>query len=423
MKKICLLFFVMASFAFAKEVTLEEAIDRSLENSRSIQVSEKNLEISKISMKQAIKKALPAVFYSGAYQRGEYDRMIATSKTNSEKGKAGYKQAIKISQPLFQGGAIIAGIQGAKAYENLAEIQYLQEKVQTRLKAIQTFSKIVNAQKDLQALDYSKKQLEQRYKKQEAQLELRLITKTDLLKTEYNILAVQSQIEKAKSDIEIQKENLKIQMAFAKEEDIEVKDFVVPQNLTEQINPEKDMKQALESSMQSLTAKYQVEISKAQEKASVGNMLPKVNAFASYGNLTERNNFARSQEDAEWVGGVEFTWNIFSFGSEYDSYKIAKLQKESQEISEQDSQDSIRLGVREAYLELCRLEILRQSKTKALEAAELNFEMDQEKYDAGLISIIDYLDSEKQLREAKVSFNQTELDYYYAFEFYRSLLV
>src|SRR3712207_6921252 len=40
--------------------------------------------------------------------------------------------------------------------------------------------------------------LQNRYKKQEAQLELRLITKTDLLKTEYNLLEVQSLISKAK---------------------------------------------------------------------------------------------------------------------------------------------------------------------------------------------------------------------------------
>lgn len=81
------------------------------------------------------------------------------------------------------------------------------------------------------------------------------------------------------------------------------------------------------------------------------------------------------------------------------------------------------MKLREAYLDLCRLEILRDSKTKALETAELNFQMEQEKYDAGLISVVDYLDSEKQLREAKVSYYQTELEYYYAFEYYQSLLV
>lgn len=423
MKKIYILFFLLGSLSFAREVSLEEAIESSVEYSRGIQISEKQLEISEVSMAQAIKKALPSVFYSGVYQRGEYERTVPKNKTETASQKTGYKQAIKITQPLFQGGKIIAGIQGAKAYQSIAELSYVKEKIQARLTTIGTFSKIINAKKDLQALEYSEKQLQQRYKKQEAQLEMKLITKTDLLKTEYNILDVQSQIEKAKNDIEIQTENLKIQMGVPATQTLDVEEFTVPKHLTEQIDFDKDMKQALENSIQALMAKYQVELSKVKQIASAGNMLPKVDAFASYGNSTERNNFTRSQEDAEWTGGIEFTWNIFSFGSEYDSYKIARLEKESQEISQEDNQDSIRLNVRQAYLELCRLEILRQSKTKSLEAATLNFEMDQEKYDAGLISITDYLDSEKQLREARVEYNQAELDYYYAFEFYRSLLV
>lgn len=423
MKKIASIFFLVGSLAFAKEVSLEEAIEASLEHSRTIQIAEKKLASSKISLNQAIKKAFPSVVYSGTYQQSEFERTVARSKSETQKRKTGYRQSITISQPLFRGGAIIAGIQGAKSYENLAEILYLQEKVQSRLKTIQIYSNILKAKKELQALEYSEKQLQQRYRKQEAQLELRLITKTDLLKTQYQLLSVQSQIEKAKNDIEIQSENLKIQMGLKKEEELQIQEFQVPEKLSAGIEFEKDQEKALESSMLAFVAKYQVEIARAKQTASIGNMLPKVNAFASYGNLTERSNFSRSREDVEWIGGVEFTWNIFSFGSEYDNYKLAKLDREAEELSQEEMQDSIRLHIRQAYLELCRLEILRESKTRALEAAELNFQMDQEKYDVGLISVLDYLDSEKQLREARVSYHQTELDYYYAFEFYRSLLV
>lgn len=67
-----------------------------------------------------------------------------------------------------------------------------------------------------------------------------------------------------------------------------------------------------------------------------------------------------------------------SFGSDYDAYQIAKLEKESKELSEMTAQDSIALSLKTAYLELQRLEILRESRKRGLEAAELNFTMDQE---------------------------------------------
>lgn len=65
----------------------------------------------------------------------------------------------------------------------------------------------------------------------------------------------------------------------------------------------------------------------------------------------------------------------------------------------------------------------RDSKGRALEAAMENYKIDKEKYTAGLISTIDFLASETQLREAKVAYNQVVIDYLYAFEKYRSMLI
>ena len=65
----------------------------------------------------------------------------------------------------------------------------------------------------------------------------------------------------------------------------------------------------------------------------------------------------------------------------------------------------------------------RSSKERAMEAAIENFKMDQERYDAGLISTVEFLLSETQMREAKVAFNQVVIDYLYAFEKYRSMLI
>ena len=65
----------------------------------------------------------------------------------------------------------------------------------------------------------------------------------------------------------------------------------------------------------------------------------------------------------------------------------------------------------------------RVSKERALQAAQENFNIDKEKYMAGLISTIDFLISETQLRDAKVSYNQVVVDYLYAFEKYRSMLI
>ena len=158
--------------------------------------------------------------------------------------------------------------------------------------------------------------------------------------------------------------------------------------------------------------------------AAVGDLLPQVNAYVSYGTGgQERATFSRTYKDAEWIGGVQVSWKVFSFGKDLDSYKVAKLEEEQEEFKNTSTKENIEINVKSAYLNVISLEKQVASQRKAMEAAKSNFEMNQEKYDAGLISTIDYLDFENTYRQATIAYNKALLDYYYAFETYRSLLI
>lgn len=423
MKKILGLLLILSSSVFAREITLDQAIQMALENSKEIKISEKDVEVSKLKVGMAFKDALPSVVYSGSYTRSEYDRKIYRHGwENQVDRKGGYTQTITISQPIFQGGAVLGGIKGAQAYKNISNLLYMGERRDVRLETISNYSNIVKLEKDLEALESSHKELKARYEKQKAQLDLRLITKTDILKTEYSMLEVESQIIGTKNRIEIEKEKLRIKTGLVNDKNIEVVEFTVPENLSRNIDFAKDKHQALTESIGALTAKYYVDAADASKMISRADMLPKVNAFASYG-TSERTKYNPTIDEAEWRGGVQVTWNVFEFGKNYDNYRVASITKEQEELREKSSKDNIGVNVTDAYLELIRMEKERSSKERAMEAAIENFKMDQERYDAGLISTVDFLLSETQMREAKVAFNQVVIDYLYAFEKYRSMLI
>lgn len=422
MKKLLSIFLLLASSLFARELTLEEAIDLSLTNSKDIQIAEKNLEISEINLQKAFKLALPKVTYNGKYSRTNYDRQIAVNDYSSEKRRGGYSQNITISQPLFAGGTIFAGIKGAQAYENIANYNFLNSKIKMRIETIAAYFSLLNAEKDLSALENSKTILQKRYDKQKVQLDLRLIRKSDISQTEYSLLNVESNIIAIKSQIDTYREQLRIKTGLSKNEFINVVDFNVPMDLSKNINIDKDLEQAINESLNAKIAEEMYKISEAQTIAAAGNVLPKVSAFATYG-TTERTKFENSHRDAKWMGGIQVTWNVFSFGSDIDDYRIAKLEEEQQKLKEVSTKENIEISVKSAYFDLLRLEKLRESKSKALEVAKLNFEMDQERYDAGLISTIDYLDTENKYRNASIDYNKTLMDYYLAFEKYRSLII
>ncbi|MDO5789438.1 MAG: TolC family protein [Fusobacterium sp.] len=433
MKKIWGLLLVLSSSVFARELTLDQAIQMALDNSKEIKISQKDVETAKLNVGIAFKNALPSVIYTGSYTRSEYDRKITVEERPSQRldsgkkretdAKGGYLQKITISQPIFQGGAILGGIQYANAYKNIADLLYLGSQRDIRLETIQVYSDIVRNEKDLEALISSREELKATYNKQKAQLDLRLITKADMLKTEYSILEVESQIIGTQNQIAVQKENLKLKLGLPRTEDLTVVEFDVPMYLSRNIDFKADLNQALTESIDAMVASKYVDMADAQRKVARADMLPQVSAFASYGVESDRRKYNATMDDAEWRGGVQVTWNVFEFGKNYDSYRVAAISKEQEELREKISKDTIDINVTDAYLELIKLEKERDSKGRALEAAIENYKIDKEKYAAGLISTIDFLASETQVREAKVGYNQVVIDYLYAFEKYRSMLI
>ena len=435
MKKVLGILFLMSTAAFARNLTLDEAIDLSLNNSKKIQISSKNMKIGELNLGRAFKMALPNVSYQGNYSRFEHTQRnmfgretgvnnitnMKNAKMEKEE-KGGYSSQIVISQPIFQGGAILGGIKGAKAQSNIMDLSFLSEKRDVRIDTIQMYSNIIRYQKDLEALETSKKELEIRYKEQKNKLDLRLIIKADLLKTEVAMLEVDSNIVRTKNLIEVEMKKLKIETGLINEEELTLADLTVPEDLSNGINFDKDMVTAKTQSLDALIAKNNVEYAKAEKMVAFSDNLPKVNAFMQYGGY-ERDSMDDTFHNEEWRGGVSVSWELFNFGSGIDSFRAANESYKIEKLNDSIAQDNIEINLTTAYSEVIRLEKLRVAMRSSLEASQENYNIDTERYKAGLLSTQDYLKSEAQLRESKVDYNKAETDYLVAFEKYRSLLI
>lgn len=422
LKKIIFLMTLSTISAFGRTLTLDEAIGLALENGKEIKVAERNLEIGKLDVRAAFKTAMPSVVYTGQYQVGEEVR-DNLGKDRQGSSKTGYTQSIGINQPLYQGGAVLSALKGAKIYASNDLLDFVDTKSKNRTAIVELYSGVVQNMRNLDALSLSKKQLEATYEKQKAQLEMRIITKTDILKTEFSLLEIESQVIGTKNNIDVALIDMKKKLNIPSSEELSLVPFNVPETLTAGIDFNRDLIVAKEESVQALKAKNSVELADVNRVVARSAMLPTVNGFGKYGTFTEETRFSNTVDKAEWRAGVSVNWNVFQFGKDYDKYKASRIEIEKEEINRSLSTDKIEISLTTAYLELTRLEKVRDSKYKAMLAAEENFKLDTERYNAGLISTVDYLLSETQMRESVVSYNGTLNDYYVAFEKYRALLV
>ncbi|MGL6167518.1 MAG: TolC family protein [Fusobacteriaceae bacterium] len=422
LKKIMFLMTLSTISVFARTLTLDEAINLALENGKEIKVAEKTLEIGKLDVKAAFKTAMPSVVYTGQYQVGEETR-DNLGKDRKGSSKTGYTQSIGITQPIYQGGAVLSALKGAKLFASNDLLDFIETKSKNRLNIVELYSRVIQNMRNLDALSFSKKQLDATYEKQKAQLDMRIITKTDILKTEFNLLEIESQMIGTKNNIAIDMNDIKKKLNIPSSENLTLVPFSVPESLTSGIDFNRDLNTVKFESVKALKAKNNVELAGVNKVVARSAMLPTVNGFGKYGTFTEETNFNDTTSKAEWRAGVSVNWNVFQFGKDYDKYKASKIEVEKEEINKSISEDNIEISLTTAYLELIRLEKVRDSKYKAMLAAQENFKLDTERYNVGLISTVDYLLSETQMRDSMVSYNGTLNDYYVAFEKYRALLV
>lgn len=424
MKKLIGILLLFSSTIFAREITLQESIDLALNNSKTLEQSLRNTEIGKLNLSRAFKTALPTVAYQGIYSKYEHNKLTPVYFKDSSKSssKDYYTNKIIVTYPIFQGGAVLGGIKGAKAQSNVLKYSYLKEKANTRINVIDIYSEILTKEKNLEALETSRLQLSSKYKEQEEKLKMELIIKADLLKTQYSLLNVESEIVKTKNEIYIGKKRLKIETGINDLEEITLEKINVPTNLSDNINLDEDMKLAKTSSLDALISENNLKYKKAEEMVAFSDNLPKVNVFGEYGG-TKMKHFSETDDNQEWRGGVQIDWEFFNFGSGIDKYRVAKENYKIQELDDSIVQDNIEINLTTAYSEVIRLEKLRKANKNSLEASKENYNIDKERYNAGLISTQDFLDSEVQYREAKINYNQAESDYLIAFEKYRTLLI
>lgn len=413
-----MLLFISFNSLFAREFSLQEIIDMALLNDKNIKISQIAKENSNLDMRIAFKSALPNVTYKGSFEDSSQRRTV----DNFPHRKKSYQQGITFSQPLFRGGAVIGGIIGSEAWKNIADLNYLTLLRDIRLSVITIYSNILILEKNLTVYETSKKELESTLQRQQEQLKLKLITLADLLKTESSILDIDAQIIDALNSISILKLKLKIITGIPEEEEISLLNFSTDEKLTGDIDFQKDLDQALKESLAAKIAANNLKFADAQRVVARASLLPQVNAFAQYGGL-QKKSYRDTLDEAYWQGGLNISWDVFSFGKEMDNYTVAKNNEKIEAINSDIIKDNIRTKVTDSFFALLKFEKLIDANFKNFQAAKENLTIDSERYRIGLISTTDYLISFSQYVQTNVNYNTVLLQYYIAFETYRSLLI
>ena len=410
-KTVTLLLLVNAISIFSQELTLDldNTIQRALEKDKSIKSAELSVDNATLDKKQAFKSGLPSVSY-----------YLAT--TPDSEYSQGY---LTLNQKIFDGGKTFIAIKNSNKYLEASQYGLEGTKNSVGISVTNQYISILKYQKQLEVLKNSKKELENNYKRINRLYELNLITKTEVLDLNYSLIELDSSVVQIENALEIAKLNLKNTIGISKNDTVNLQEINDLSIDIDNIDFDKDLREAKEKSISAKSAKVATELKKALEGTSRAELMPSVEFMLRHGNITQANGGVSNvfkNENVDTLSTISISGTLFDWGSNYDAYKQTKNNTKIAQEDEKEAQDSIEVNLRTSYLELLRLSKLKESKEKALESSSENFRYQKQRYEEQLINSTDFLNAENSLRESEIGLVNAELDLYYQYKNYLTLL-
>lgn len=382
---------------------LEEAIQLSLSNNKQLRIDKAKVAGAMARVQEAEDRRLPDLNVSGSYflinqpgftVKGNTPGGGGTTPPANSNKSFQVNQAlignISASVPLYTGGQIKYGIQSA---QYLAEAARLDASINQQAVIQNTVQAFVNLYKASETVRVVAENLadEQQRVKDFTNLEKQgLLARNDLMKASLQASNVELALLEAKSNWQIANMNMNLMLGFPEELPLKVdttnlKIYTDNRNLSEWQTIALNKRAEFASNLQRQKA------ADAQAQAIKGSMLPSVAASGGYFSADAQN--LVSITNAVNIGlGIKY--NVSSLWKTKAKMAEANAQKDELIAAQALLDDRIRMQVNKAYedylLTVRKIDVY----NIAVEQAQENYRITNNKYHNGLATLTDLLDAD-----------------------------
>ena len=413
-------FLLLCTSAFAqntKRITFDEACTLALTNSKQLAISKEKMKEARARLSQAKDRSTPEVKASATYLRLNTPqvKMDGTSSGGSSDGSPlaafanlhdiGLLQ-LSLSQPIFAGFKI----HHAKVMEQYLTDAATYDTATTHSKVLLNTAKAVYQYYELQqtskAINENIKQAEQRvaeFRNLEAQ---GILSRNDRLKAELQLNNIELARTEINNNLALAEFSLNVLLGFDDNTSIELDTtgmFVKAPVTTweECLQHGLSSRSELRSAQLKVNASETgVHIAKASRYPTLGLSAGYINAYVP--NVVTVNNALNA--------GLSLQYNLSNvFHSKHQVQEASAKYREA-EIQQQITNDEIRKEIKKNFLgyqkSLEKITLAQQ----AVEQAQENYTINQNKYKAGLVTLSDYLEADVTLLQAQINFATAEAE-------------
>ena len=408
-----------------KTLTLNEAIDLGLQNSKQLKNSGAKIEEATAALKEAIEKKLPDVKLSGSYLRLNSANFDLKTNNNNSGGGTGNSDTPKISQvaygllnisfPVYSGGRIKYGIQSSEFLEKAARLDAQDDKDEVIQNTIEAFANLFKAGTAVRLVKENLLQSRQRTKDLTNLEKNGLLARNDLLKAELQSSNTELGLLDAENNWELANVNMNLMLGLPASTELVLDTAGVERKEDSRVLG--DYLQAALSNRKDIAAiDYRKKATEAGVKANKGELYPSLALTGGYIAADVPHVF--SVTNAVNIG-VGVSYNIGSLWKNRSKVQQAEAKVKQLVITESMMDDNIRFQVNKSYFSLISNRKKIEVYAKAVEQAQENYRIVKNKFNNNLATTTDLLDADVAQLQARLSYTLARAD---AFVAYNKLL-
>jgi outer membrane protein len=409
----CVLLFSVS--AFSKDTpgvyTLRQSIREAFSRNWSLKAEEEKVNEADQVKKQVRAGFLPKLSTSYGYTRLNKAPSMQVSlppvipPTSLQAGdKDNYQWKATITQPLFTGFALTSSYELAKLGIHYSTLEVQLQKLDLALKVKEAYFGILKADKALGVAQKAVESLQSHAKVAQNFYDVGMIPVNELLKAEVELANSQHDLIRAQNASHLARASFNTVLARAIDAPVEVKDILVYRPVTGE--PREYLEKALKDrpeikllDLNILRTDQQIRLAKSQNYPEVAFTYNYVKAGDTPGVSGDLYHYANS-----WDATIGFSWTFWEWGKTH--YNVAeKKSLRTQLIQTRKAvEDGIRLDIRNAVLDLEVATKDVPTTRKAVEQAEENLRVSEERYKVQATTSTEVLDAQTLLTRARTNY-------------------
>ena len=391
-----------------KPLTLEESIKIALDRNLKLHSSAEGVAGSEFRRKAAMTDFFAK--WTGQYGYTWYNNPVTVgySAITLPTGKVIntdreiFNLSTTISQPLFAGGSILSNYRNEKLGVDISKTDVETVKRDIVLQVREGYFNILRAEKFLDVARQTVKQFSAQLEVTKAFFEVGIVPKNDVLQAEVRLANAKQGLVRAENDVVLAKSYFNSLLRNEIEAPLQVIDILGYSPFS--LRFEDSLKEALEKRPEIRTANLKIEQAKEGVKIAKSGFFPTINLSGNYSRLSDEPLLMGDYRGERWTVQGLATFTLGDWGK--TAYKVgeSKVKVTQGEDSKVQLIEGITLEVKNDYQIMLVAEKNISVSEKAIEQAEENLRMNEERYKYQVATATDVLDAVTLLAQARVNY-------------------